>query len=262
MKYLITLLAFIFLIGCNGEKSNVAPPDGPIEEAATEEVATETNPIEAVSVNPNFKYKIEGDEVTITGTSKRPSNHLIIPKIIEGKPVTSIGESAFVFHSRLKSITIPDGVTSIGDKAFNGRRLLTSITIPDSVTSIGDGAFKTCIYLTGITIPNGVTRIGNEAFRNCESLKSITIPDDVTSIGDEAFYNCQSLTSMTIGNSVTSIGEKAFFLCRRLTSITIPDSVTNIGDDAATLPVYGPLRVRGLISLDKRLRPDVNMLPE
>ena len=34
------------------------------------------------------------------------------------------------------------------------------------------------------------------------------------------------------------------------------------GYEFATLPVYGPLRVRGLISLDKRLRPDVNMLPE
>ncbi len=33
-------------------------------------------------------------------------------------------------------------------------------------------------------------------------------------------------------------------------------------EKTATLPVYGPLRVRGLISLDKRLRPDVNMLPE
>ena len=38
---------------------------------------------------------------------------------------------------------------------------------------------------------------------------------------------------------------------------TLPYAVGN-----ATLPVYGPLRVRGLISLDKRLRPDVNMLPE
>ncbi|MDG1362688.1 MAG: hypothetical protein P8Q54_04365, partial [Akkermansiaceae bacterium] len=36
MKHLISLLAFSFLIGCDGEKSNVAPSEDPIEEAATE----------------------------------------------------------------------------------------------------------------------------------------------------------------------------------------------------------------------------------
>jgi hypothetical protein len=36
MKHLISLLAFSFLIGCDGEKSNVAPSEDPIEEAANE----------------------------------------------------------------------------------------------------------------------------------------------------------------------------------------------------------------------------------
>ena len=61
MKHLISLLAFSFLIGCDGEKSNVAPSEGPIEEAAAE-----AKPPEAVSVNPNLNYEIEGDVVTIT----------------------------------------------------------------------------------------------------------------------------------------------------------------------------------------------------
>ena len=53
MKHLISLLAFSFLIGCDGEKSN------------------ETNPPEAVFVDPNLKYEIEGDTVTITGCDKK-----------------------------------------------------------------------------------------------------------------------------------------------------------------------------------------------
>ena len=65
MKHLISLLAFSFLVGCDGEKSNVAPSEGPIEEAASEapserspeETASETNPPEAVSVNPNLRYE-------------------------------------------------------------------------------------------------------------------------------------------------------------------------------------------------------------
>ena len=52
MKSFTPLLAFIFLIGCDGEKSNVAPSESPLKEAASE-----TNPPEAVSVNPNLRYE-------------------------------------------------------------------------------------------------------------------------------------------------------------------------------------------------------------
>ena len=94
MKHLISLLAFSFLIGCDGEKSN------------------ETNPPEAVFVDPNLKYEIEGDTVTITGCDKKALGDLIIPAKIEGKPVTSIGDLTFASFRSLTSITIPDGVTS------------------------------------------------------------------------------------------------------------------------------------------------------
>ena len=58
MKHLISLLAFSFLIGCDGEKSNVAPSKDSPEKAASEapsersleEAASETKPTEAVSV--------------------------------------------------------------------------------------------------------------------------------------------------------------------------------------------------------------------
>ena len=207
MKQLIPLLAFSFLIGCDGEKSNEAK-------------------------HPNLKYKIEGDAATITARDKKVSGDLIIPSKIEGKPVTSIGEFAFCFCSALTSITIPDGVTSIERHAFENCTSLTSITMPDSVTSIEDGTFRDCTSLTSITIPDSVTSIGGWSFRDCTSLKSITIPDSVTSIGGLSFRDCTSLTSITIGNGVTSIGIYAFSGCSSLTSITIPDSVTSIENSA------------------------------
>ena len=77
----------------------------------------------------DFKWEVKDRKVTITkfvGKGKQA----VIPRSIEGKPVTGIGNEAF----------------------FEGRNL-TSITIPDSVTSIGNDAFQSCISLRSVTIP-------------------------------------------------------------------------------------------------------------
>ena len=185
---------------------------------------------EEAPVNSNLKYEVKDSEVTITGCDKKASGALTIPAMIEGKAVTSIGDSAFIHCYSLMSITIPDSVTSIGKRAFKFSAL-TSIAIPDSVTSIGEEVFG-ATNLTSITIPDSVTSIGEAVFIGCHKLTSITIPDSVTSIGDYTFSDCRNLTSITIPDSVTSIGEGAFMDCTRLKTITIPDSVTIIGDSA------------------------------
>ena len=127
---------------------------------------------------------------------------------------------AFLAHTSVKSIDIPNHVTNISDWAFCDCESLTSITIPDSVTSIGNYAFEYCSELTSVTIPDSVTSIGHDAFNSCSGLTSITIPDSVTSIGDFAFRGCSGLTSVTIGNSVTSIGGYAFDSCISLNYIS------------------------------------------
>ncbi len=211
-------------------------------------------PLHAASLD-DLTYTTNNAEVTITDCDTAATGELVIPDIIGGNPVTSIGERAFVdctsltsitigngvtsigdfaFFSctGLTSITIGNGVTSIGDYAFGACSSLTSITIPDSVTAISGAAFAGCSSLTGITIPDGVTSIGGLAFAGCSSLTGITIPDGVTSIGDYAFVECTSLTSITIGNGVTSIGDFAFFSCTSLTSITFQGVAPTVGASA------------------------------
>ncbi len=68
---------------------------------------------------------------------------IVIPKTIDDKTVTEIGERVFGWRSYYYTnvnVIIPDSVESIGDAAFSGYSGLTTITIPDSVTSIGDFA--------------------------------------------------------------------------------------------------------------------------
>ena len=99
------------------------------------------------------------------------------------------------------SYSIPASVTSIGDGAFRYCSRLTSIVIPDRVTSIGNYAFQSCSSLTSIVIPDSVTSIDGWAFLWCSSLTNIVIPDSVTSIGNYAFSYCSSLTSIQFGGT-------------------------------------------------------------
>ena len=188
-----------------------------------------------------WTYRINGDTAVIGGDfydaaviSPSPTGAVIIPDTLGGKPVTSIGETAFYNCTNLTSVTIPDSVTSIGDYAFEDCSGLTSVTIPDSVTSIGFDAFYGCSGLTSMMIPDSVTHIGDQAFSGCSGLTSVTIGNGVAIIGGGTFAGCSSLTSVTIGNGVKSIMECAFYGCSGLKSVTIPASLTYIGDAAFT----------------------------
>ena len=219
-------------------------------------VSTGTTTVRVGTGTTQLEYRaFDDDTVEITNCDNEVAGDLEIPAEIDGKPVTSIGDSAFSVCSGLTKITIPNGVTSIGDYAFSDCSGLAEVTIPDSVTSIRDGAFSNCSGLTEITIPDSVTSIGDNAFSNCSGLTEITIPDSVTSIGDGAFSNCSGLTEITIPDSVTSIGGSIFLKTPWLTAkqaenplvivnhilidgktctgaVSIPNGVTSIGDDA------------------------------
>ena len=178
-------------------------------------------PLQAADLS-DLTYTMAGGVVTITDCSTGASGELVIPDIIEGNPVTSIGESAFYLCTSLTSITIPDGVTSIGYGAFVRCSNLTSITIGNGVTSIGESAFERCSSLTTIEVGAGnvnYTDVNGVLFNKGKTTlvaypadktgTNYTIPDSVTSIGAYAFADCSNLTSITFMGA-TSIGRYAF----------------------------------------------------
>ena len=199
-----------------------------------------------------FEYSIADDKVTITGYKLTMPNNPIIPALVDGMPVTEIGDGAFS-DSSLTSISLPTGLDTIGDNAFYMCQHLSSINIPDTVTSIGEHAMQYCFDLTSIDIPDSVISIGAYTFFNCSSLTTVTLSANLASLSDYLFENCYLLDNLIIPNSVTSIGKetfgfctfsdiiisdsvtsidnKAFYYCTGITSIIIPDSVTFLGTE-------------------------------
>lgn len=147
-----------------------------------------------------YRYDTETGEATVNDADESISGNAVIPGTIEvgGQKykVTSVGDYAFFYCSRLTEITIPEGVTSIREHAFAYCSSLKEITIPEGVTSIGNSAFISCDSLIEITIPGSVASIGDYAFAHCSNLKEITIPEDVISIRNGAFFNCTGLTEV------------------------------------------------------------------
>ena len=208
------------------------PPEDDEDIDEPEEPDEPEPPVDPDTPVEPFSYDVLDDgTIKITEYNGNAEN-VDIPKMIDGKSVTSIDAYAFGGCESFKSITIPDSVTSIDECAFKDCTSLTSITIPGSVTSIGKCAFYGCTSLTNITIPSSVTSIGESAFRVCTSLTGITIPDGVKNIESEAFRGCVNLKSVVIPDGITSVGYRAFYNCNSLKSISIPASVTAIYSQA------------------------------
>ena len=214
-----------------------------------------------------FTHEVINGKVKIVRCDTAASGAVTVPASIDGKPVVSIGDRAFVLCDGLTKITISDGVKYIGDWAFQSCTKVTSIELPDSVQYLG-AAFDDCQSLTSITIPRDAEFHTFPIFRGCTALKSInvdstsklytsengvlfskskseliaypagkadssyTIPSGVKKVGFYSFENCTNLKSINIPSSVTSIDADAFENCTNLKSINIPSSVTSIDADA------------------------------
>ena len=156
---------------------------------------------------------------SLIGYSGSQLNDVVIPKLFEGKTVTTIGNSAFEYCHPLTSVVVPETITSIGEYSFYFCDSLTSIVMPDTIVSIGISAFGYCSSLKNIDIPNAVSSISKWTFDRCSSLAFINIHDSVKTIGYGAFNSCTSLTSIIIPYNVKLIDSGAFSSCYKLVEV-------------------------------------------
>ncbi len=225
-----------------------------------------TVPVSASTTADGLEYSIENGEVTITGYTGSATK-LEIPEIIEGCPVTAIGDYAFYYCTSLTGITLPEGLKAIGLLAFFDTALYNNssnwennvlyienylisaksniegeYTVKAGTKLIADWAFSDCTNLVCITIPESVTTIGTGVFLKCFSLKSITVVEGnsvyhssgnclIDTASKTLIQGCNTSIIPSDG-SVTAIGKDAFSQCKKLESITIPYGVNFIGEGA------------------------------
>jgi hypothetical protein len=138
------------------------------------------------TVQAQFLFVSSNNVITITGYTG-PGGSVVIPKKINGLPVTIIGTSALSSLSNLTSVTLPDNVASIYSQAFYNCTGLTNVTLGNGVTTIGDYAFEYCTNLSNVTIPAGLQSLGNYAFAYCASLNGAYFQGNAPTVSVTSF---------------------------------------------------------------------------
>lgn len=139
--------------------------------------------------------------------------------------VTKIGDYAFYFHSKLKSIIVPRTVSSIGQSAFENCKNLNSVEIASQ--EVKARAFAGCSSISSLNIKYGCTSINFHSFDGCTSIKNIVLPQGFRSLGQYAFANCTNLETVTIADDPNAIvpisGHPTMFNgCTKLSTIIVP----------------------------------------
>ena len=176
-----------------------------------------------LTTEDGLTYRIYSEEsyAEITGYNGNGKN-LIIPESLDGVPVTSIGQQAFVNCTTLESVEIPDSITRMGYWAFSGCSNLKQVKLSKNLKSINMDCFSECSSLESIVVPEGVTQLAPGAFMHCTNLKKIELPSTLEGIYEHAFARCINLTQITIPAKVKVIAYGAFVGCDNLKDIYYP----------------------------------------
>ena len=216
----------------------------------------------------NWEYVVNGENVYImkyTGTEE----DVVVPAVIDGKKVVSIGEDTFTDCKTLKNITLSENIKNIESNSreafpcFNGCDNLKNIIVDEnnSEFSSKDGVLyskdkkqlfsypkskKSETYnmpasvkkveefnaLINLKYLKNLTLSKNLSVTpscNDSSIESVTIPGQIGGIDESSFENCNKLNKVTITKGLRFINDYAFFECKALKEIKLPEGLQSIG---------------------------------
>lgn len=131
------------------------------------------------------------DEKAILVRYEGTDEELVIPKEVEGKPVTQIGNGmkgivGALTTKTIKRVVIPDSVEVIAAHAFEYFGTF-ECELPESLKVLGDQAFAYC-SVPFTSLPSGLLDLGAEALgTGCNFMDGVTIPAGIEHIAPGAF---------------------------------------------------------------------------
>ena len=211
---------------------------------------------------PEWEYREKEDgTLEITGHSGEPeAAEVTVPVMLDGKQVTSIGESAFQRDAKLVRVRLPDGLKSIGYGAFMYCENLTDVVLPASLESIGSDAFRGIggeqpALPAGVRNPPPVWYSRGEQ-KDSTGHWSYSMLADGTAMITVFYAENEKITfpESVDGIPVTAVGRdlESDVKANQVRSVAFPDSLKIIGSYAFT--GYRLTKVRlpaGLVAVDQ-----------
>ena len=125
------------------------------------------------AVTDGMTFEIDETSAKLVFADEDLSGAVNIPSTVAGKPVTVIGDSAFMSNKTITSVHIGEGVQVIESCAFYDCNNLESVSLPSTLTEIEDSAFEDTL-LTDVIVPESVEYIGMTAFKLKYNIENIT----------------------------------------------------------------------------------------
>ena len=156
----------------------------------------------------------------VKGCAETCPNPVVIPSVVDGKPVLGIGSSAFWFDNTLRGVQIPASVTAIAGYAFGGSKATEFSVDPlsqdfksvDGTLMTKDGteliAYPGGATATSVTVPTGVKKLRMGSFYQ-GPISSVSLPSTLEVI-DQQVFSLAGLSTLEIPIAVSVIGEDAF----------------------------------------------------
>lgn len=150
---------------------------------------------------------LAGKGLRITRYKGFENDKIIIPNEINGRPVISIGEKAF--------INVP----------------ASEVILPKSLKAIFKNAFNGCSYLKHIDLPDTIEHLGSWCFAH-SGIEDITLPPLLDKVPEYCCYTCKRLKKVSLGKRITVIGKSAFQKCVQLREIPLPETLLEVESGA------------------------------
>ena len=194
-------------------------------------------------------YKITG----YTGSFEE----VVVPRVYNGHEIRAIATDAFLNHTEIATMYIPDTVKLIEQAALNGCSGLRSLTIP----FVGENFFRTYTqakqypfgYIFGgqyysETVRDGMMEISQQYYgANTKNVTSSTfyIPQNLETVAvtggsilHGAFMDCDSIKTLILPETCTTIRPYACNEMDYLEYVVLPTDLHTIGEYAFTCCYY------------------------